>query len=315
MVSPRGEYKKLKTVGRGKFGKVCQAVDLETGQISAIKIMKNSDPSSRNESRIIGKMDHPNIIKKLDDWNEGEVYYLSMEYADLGNLKEYIISKNKIQECEARDIFKQIVDGLKYAHQQLICHRDLKLENIVIFEDEGSPSGRKMSIIDWGLSTSFSYLSLRSSFCGTLPYLSPEMLSKEQYIGPEVDIWSLGVILYFILTKHYPFKGKDVNSIKYEIYSGHSPILPAWSSELKDLLSRLLAVDTDDRIRTRDISDHPWIKENFGDNNIQQIPVELLEGWKRIYQDGEFFLDSESSKSIQSEIKDRNSRDIIIRNV
>ncbi len=306
IVSPRGEYQKIRIIGHGKYGEVCQILDLRNGQISAIKVMANANFSSQNESRIIERMNHPNIIKKLDDWNEDKVYYLVTEYADLGDLKEYIISKNKIEEDEARDIFKQIVNGMKYAHQHLICHRDLKLENIVLFKDDDSPRGRRIAIIDWGLATSFSYLSLRESFCGTLPYLAPEMLNKQKYIGPEVDIWSLGVVLYYILTKHFPFGGKDINSIKYEIYSGHSPILSTWSSELKDLLSKLLATNSDDRINVRDILEHPWITEK----SIGEIPNPNPRHWKRIYQDGVFFLDSKSDKL---EGNSRNSKDVIIR--
>lgn len=313
IVSPRREYQKIRIIGHGKYGEVCQILDLGNGQISAIKVMENANLSSRNEPRIIERMDHPNIIKKLDDWNKDNVYYLVTEYADLGDLKEYIISKNKIGEDEVRDIFKQIVNGMKYAHQNLICHRDLKLENIVLFKDDDSPRGKRIAIIDWGLATSFSYLSLRESFCGTLPYTAPEILNKQQYIGPEVDVWSLGIVLYFILTKHFPFGRKDINSIKYKIYFGHSPIPSTWSPELKDLLSKLLAINANDRINVQDILDHPWITEV-----LINVPNQGPRRWKRIYQDGVFFVDSKldlSDLSDKLEGNSRNSKDIITRDV
>ena len=322
--SPRKGYQKLKVIGHGKYGVVYQIVELGTGQISAIKVIKKASPRSKNESQIISQLDHPNIIKKIDDWNEDDTSYLVMEYAELGNLKEYIYSRNKIEEDEVRDLFKQIINGVEYAHRHKICHRDLKLENIVFCKDQDSPRGKRVVIIDWGFATSFSYATLHESFCGTPHYIAPEILTGQRYVGPEVDIWSLGVILYFLLTKHFPFKGDTLNEIRYKIYSGHPVMNPTWSVGLKNLLSRLLSRNSCDRILVQDIIDHPWMTPNvLEDNHIQKI--ESLVEWKRIYYRGEFIFNDKPRRLIRPRLsatwrgenkqQSEDTSDIIIRQV
>lgn len=291
--SPRGTYQRLGQIGLGKSSTVYKIRNLETGEIAAMKIVENPSPRDKNEPKIMAKLIHPNIVKKIDDWDRVGMSYLVMEYADLGNLRQHLASRNQLSENEARDIFQQIIAAIEYAHQQGICHRDLKAENIVVFTDKESPRGKRISVVDWGLASSFSYQKLLDSYCGTIRYSSPEILTKQRYIGPEIDAWSLGVILYLMMSNRFPFSGETSSSIQYNIYSHRLTMTKQWSPELKDLLYKLLLIDSSERIRVSKISSHPWM------NLLSSVENESVEGgsneflldplkWSRIYNDGSF---------------------------
>lgn len=164
------------------------------------------------------------------------------------------IPERRVSEEEGAMIFMQIMSAIEYMHNQDISHRDIKLENILI--ENGS---KKVKIIDFGFCCA-SKEKLKI-FCGTPSYMSPEIVSKREYYGPPSDIWACGVLLYVLLCGTYPFKSsfeKDLfRKIKRGIFS--FPSTPDLSSEVQDLIRKILITDPAKRPSASDILEHPWL--------------------------------------------------------
>lgn len=204
-------YRLDKVLGQGSYAVVKLAEDKNSSQQVAIKIYekyKLSDPRKmknvRREISILQIMDHPNIIKLHQTIESSRQINLVMEYIGKTSLHAYLKAKvgKKLEETEAKRVFRQIVKGISYCHAKNIVHRDLKLENILIDE-----SGL-VKLIDFGFSICIPKDKLLNIFCGTPSYMAPEIVSKKDYKGIHTDIWALGILLFTLLCGHFPFRGK-----------------------------------------------------------------------------------------------------------
>ena len=151
---------------------------------------------------------HPNIIECLEVIDTETHTYIVMEYIAGGDLFDYIMGKGVLEEPEAIGIFKQIISALEYLHEKNICHRDLKLENILI-DDKG-----KIKIIDFGLSKKVEDQKKLDTFCGSWSYCSPEVAQQNDYDGYANDRWSLGILLFALVSGCLPFDDPDDNRCK-----------------------------------------------------------------------------------------------------
>ncbi|VVC95685.1 unnamed protein product [Leptidea sinapis] len=189
------KYKLLKTIGKGNFAKVKLAKHVPTGKEVAIKIIDKTqlNPGSLQklfrEVRIMKMLDHPNIVKLFQVIETEKTLYLVMEYASGGEVFDYLVLHGRMKEKEARAKFRQIVSAVQYCHQKRIIHRDLKAENLLL---DGEMN---IKIADFGFSNEFTPGAKLDTFCGSPPYAAPELFQGKKYDGPEVDVWSLGVIL------------------------------------------------------------------------------------------------------------------------
>ncbi|KAI8899923.1 kinase-like domain-containing protein [Globomyces pollinis-pini] len=300
-----GEFKIGRTLGQGAFSKVKLGTRIDTNQKVAIKIIDkklmaeslaksqkshkereakrnkrqptNEPPKVEppktatdgfiskleNEVQLMMRLDHPNVIKTYQVLDSPDECFVVMDLAEGGELVEYIAAKWKLSENESRKYFRQIVSGLDHIHQANIVHRDLKLENLLLDKD------RNVLISDFGLGRTFvGDNQLLKTFCGTPNYAAIELISGIPYIGVKSDIWSLGVILYFMVTGGPPFVGNTIASLYENIKSLNYTIQPYFSdgnyfdsltsSEMIDLYSRIFVKDPEKRIDMDGLRNHPW---------------------------------------------------------
>jgi serine/threonine protein kinase len=209
---------------------------------------------------------HPNVIHLLDHFENGEYIFIVMEYIKGGSLTDYL-KKNEFNFSEKRaaEIIYQLAKGIKYLHKYGIIHRDLKPDNIML--TEASDKGN-VKIMDFGLSKILGKKEKSTDGFGTLTFVSPEVLIRKPY-NKEVDIWSLGVILYLILSGDLPFDDPDDNeqniakAIVYQEVKFPSEKFGKRSKAVIELIQRCLTKDPKARIKIDEIIKSDWIKEQL----------------------------------------------------
>ncbi|KAL7326139.1 Serine/threonine-protein kinase [Mucor circinelloides] len=280
-----------KTLGSGSMGtvKLAECLSDKDHQQYAVKIMpkvnlnsvaatsesKSKDPKDtprEREQRTIREMAimhllrHPNICQ-LKEWVvQGDHYYMFLEYIEGGQLLDYIISHGKLREKLARKFARQIVSALDYCHRNSIVHRDLKIENILITNNE------EIKIIDFGLSNIYSPSRLLNTFCGSLYFAAPELLQARNYTGPEVDVWSFGVVLYVLVCGRVPFDDTSLPALHQKIKTGHVEYPDHLSKDCVDLLSKILVVDPAKRETLSFVIHHPWINKGYDEPIFNYLP-------------------------------------------
>ncbi|KYR02724.1 putative protein serine/threonine kinase [Tieghemostelium lacteum] len=262
-----GNYLVGKTIGSGTSSKVKIGTNIITGKKVAIKITKPKRIKERKEIEreitILKLLKHDNIIQLYDaiyDDERGRIC-LILELVSGGELFDYIVARGRLSEREARKFFRQILCGLIYCHSNMICHRDLKLENLLV-DDDGN-----IKISDFGYSNIIKPGNLMSTFCGSPVYAPPEILLERKYVGNEVDIWSLGIILFAMVTGQLPWSltdGVQVEGLdrllKGEFKYPSSVLL---SNEVKDLINKMIIANPSDRAKLSEIKAHPWVNKGY----------------------------------------------------
>ena len=175
------------------------------------------------EAAIVTLLNHPYISGMRDVVRTNQHWYMLFEYINGGQMLDYIISHGRLKEKNARKFARQIASALDYCHRNSIVHRDLKIENILI-----SKTG-DIKIIDFGLSNLFSPKSQLKTFCGSLYFAAPELLQAKQYTGPEVDVWSFGIVLYVLVCGKVPFDDQSMPQLHEKIKKGLVDY-PSWLS-------------------------------------------------------------------------------------
>jgi len=192
--------------------------------------------------------------------------YMIFEYASQGELFDYIVAHGRLSERDARKFMRQIVSALEYCHSLLIIHRDLKPENLLLDD------GYNIKISDFGLSNIMEPGKRFNTFCGSLHYACPEILRGEEYVGPGVDIWSIGVILYCLVVGRQPWDADNAEGLINAILEDGLEVPSGLSDECVDLLLQMLRVSEYDRIPIAKIRTHPWIMEGFGEPPPSYLP-------------------------------------------
>uniref|UniRef100_A0A069DXK0 Putative serine/threonine protein kinase n=1 Tax=Panstrongylus megistus TaxID=65343 RepID=A0A069DXK0_9HEMI len=254
-------FETIAKLGQGTYGKVQLGINKETGQEVAIKTIKKCKIETeadliriRREIQIMSSLRHPYIIHIYEVFENRDKMVLVMEYAAGGELYDYLSKQKVLEEGEARRIFRQIAMAVYYCHKHQICHRDLKLENILL-DEKGNAK-----IADFGLSNVFDSNRLLSTFCGSPLYASPEIVKGVPYRGPEVDCWSLGVLLYTLVYGAMPFDGSNFKRLVRQISAGEY-FEPKTPSSASDLIAGLLTVKGSDRLDIAAVCRHSWLAE------------------------------------------------------
>mmetsp|Transcript_8467 Transcript_8467/g.16138 ORF Transcript_8467/g.16138 Transcript_8467/m.16138 type:complete len:366 (+) Transcript_8467:26-1123(+) len=256
------------TLGQGSFGKVKLAVNTETGEKVAVKIVNKATIADVEdvervfrETFILTTLKHPNIIKLQEVFDTPDAIMLAMEYAGGGELNDILEAKpgGLFSEVEAHSMFKQIVAGVEYCHRAKIIHRDLKLENILLDSDGN------VKIADFGLSNTIKFGQKMTSFCGTPAYTSPEQIECKDYVGSAADVWSMGVILFNLVCGFLPFEARSLPELFWKVPLRLFKFPSYISKEVADLIDKMLQIDPEERITLGGIRNHPWFLMDYSD--------------------------------------------------
>ncbi|XP_057672076.1 MAP/microtubule affinity-regulating kinase 3-like isoform X43 [Diorhabda carinulata] len=279
-----GKYKLLKTIGKGNFAKVKLAKHVPTGKEVAIKIIDKTQltPGSLQklfrEVRIMKMLDHPNIVKLFQVIETEKTLYLVMEYASGGEVFDYLVLHGRMKEKEARAKFRQIVSAVQYCHQKRIIHRDLKAENLLL------DSEMNIKIADFGFSNEFTPGNKLDTFCGSPPYAAPELFQGKKYDGPEVDVWSLGVILYTLVSGSLPFDGSTLRELRERVLRGKYRIPFYMSTDCENLLKKFLVLNPAKRASLETIMKDKWMNQGYENDELKPYvePEQDMSDPKRI---------------------------------
>lgn len=271
-----GEYSLKKLLGKGSFGNVYLATN-KLGQLIAIKeIHSETDSKSlqriHNEISILKAIKHPNVINLYEVIQDSsDRFFLVMEYCTGGDLLQYLKRKRTLHEFEVQEIVYQVARGLEALYKQNIMHRDIKLQNLLI-----SKEGEKITIkiADFGLARYTT--GYASTYCGTLPYMAPEVIQGYSYIdksrlkySTKAELWSLGITIYILLSgrlllKPTPLTFTDAANTNKDIECRLDKL--GVTNECKDLLKKLLVLDYKQRMDKIEFFSHPFVKttpENY----------------------------------------------------
>ncbi|KAL2295385.1 hypothetical protein Nmel_017797 [Mimus melanotis] len=286
-------YEFLETLGKGTYGKVKKARE-RSGKLVAIKSIRKDKIKDeqdlvhiRREIEIMSSLNHPHIIAVHEVFENSGKIVIVMEYASKGDLYDYISERQRLSEQEARHFFRQVVSAVYYCHKNGIVHRDLKLENILLDANGNIKLCLSPQIADFGLSNVFQQDKLLQTYCGSPLYASPEIINGRPYKGPEVDSWSLGVLLYILVHGTMPFDGHDYKTLVKQITSGDYRE-PTKLSDACGLIRWMLMVNPERRATIEDIATHWWVnwgyKMPLGEQELlreSESPLATVAEWLR----------------------------------
>lgn len=258
-----GQYRLIKTIGKGNFAKVKLARHLPTDRLAAIKIIDKTKLTTSSlqklfrEVRIMKSLNHPNIVKLYEVIENEKCLFLVMEYASRGEIFDYLVANGRMKEKDVRSKFRQILSAVHYCHQKDIVHRDLKAENLLLDRD------LNIKIADFGFSNEFKPGFKLDTFCGSPPYAAPELFQGKKYDGPEVDVWSMGVILYTLVSGSLPFDGSNLKELRERVLKGKYRVPFYMSSECENFLKKFLVINPSKRMTLENAMKEKWTNVGY----------------------------------------------------
>lgn len=268
-----GLYDLEKTIGQGHFAIVKSARHIFSGERVAIKIIDKlkldrvSQEHLFQEVKCMKLVQHPNVVRLYEVVDTPSKLYLILEFGDGGDMYDYIMKhSNGLSESRAKVYFKQIVKAIKYCHDLRVVHRDLKPENVVFFQQTG-----QVKLTDFGFSNVFEPENKLLTSCGSLAYSAPEILLGDSYYAPPVDVWSLGVILYMLVTGRAPFQEASDSETLTMILDCKYYLPEYLSSECSDLISRMIVREPVKRIKLDVIYKHEWLNSKCAKSSINNL--------------------------------------------
>ncbi|XP_054649307.1 serine/threonine-protein kinase SIK2 isoform X1 [Dunckerocampus dactyliophorus] len=254
-----GFYDIERTLGKGNFAVVKLARHRITKTEVAIKIIDKTQLDAVNlekiyrEVQIMKMLDHPHIIKLYQVMETKNMLYLVTEYAKNGEIFDYLAKHGPLSEVEARRKFWQILSAVEYCHNRNIVHRDLKAENLLL------DGHMNIKIADFGFGNFFQPGEPLATWCGSPPYAAPEVFEGQQYEGPQLDIWSMGVVLYVLVCGALPFDGPTLPVLRQRVLEGRFRIPYFMTEDCEHLIRRMLVLDPSKRLSVAQIKEHKWM--------------------------------------------------------
>ncbi|CAJ0931767.1 unnamed protein product, partial [Mesorhabditis belari] len=256
-----GFYRLGKELGAGNFSKVKMGIHVLTKEKVAVKVMEKTKMDQKQQRLLareiltMEKMNHPHIVRLFECVETLTRMHLVMEYAGGGELYAYVHDKGKLTEQDAKPLFAQIVSAVHHMHSREVVHRDIKAEN-VMFSAPGH-----VKLVDFGFSCHIAGSTELATFCGSPPYAAPELYRDKSYNGTMVDIWALGVLLYFMLVGITPFKGETVAELKEVIIAGTYSMPEYLSTFAQHMISKMLEMDPGKRMDIHDVKKAYWLRD------------------------------------------------------
>ncbi|EFJ24233.1 hypothetical protein SELMODRAFT_414787 [Selaginella moellendorffii] len=259
-------YRTERRIGTGSFSTVILGEHRRSARRVAIKVMSRRNiieggmrEKVAREVRTMALLRHPHIVRLYEVFETPRDVLIVMEYAERGDLYEYLLVQRnqRLEEAEARWFFQQLITGVEYCHSKSAIHRDIKVENLFL------DSQRHIKIGDFGLCNTMQEGGFLRTSCGSTHYAAPELLLRRPYVGPEVDVWSCGVVLYVLLGGCYPFDDANTTTLYSKILSGTFNFPLFVPDGPRDLISRMLTVDPRARITVAEIKEHAWFRINI----------------------------------------------------
>jgi len=233
-----------------------------TRKLVATKSIKKEfmkDESSKkkmsNEIGILKMLRHPNVVKLLETFETDKYHIIVMELCPGGDLLNYVRKRRKLTEKYAKFVFKQIMEGIAYCHENGVVHRDIKLDNVLL-DGHGN-----VKIADFGVSKKVIDNEILFEQCGTPAYIAPEIVRELGYKGFPVDIWSAGVCLYAMLYGNVPFKSNQMDDMNQMIQGGDIEFKDTASESARDLMQRMLQRNPNKRLTAEEVLGHPWMDD------------------------------------------------------
>lgn len=227
------------------------------------------------EIKILKKVRHPNVIQLYEIIETEKELYMIMEYANGGELFDYIVRHTRLTEKQACKFYLELVSGIEYIHQSGVCHRDLKPENLLLDYD------LTLKIVDFGLSNMYDIGATLKTACGSPCYAAPEMIAGKRYHGLKTDIWSSGVVFYAMVCGYLPFEDPKTSNLYKKIMSAEYSLPKFLSGQCKDLIRHILNTDPEIRYTVNDIRSHTWslqVKDRNRDMGLfpgkEKMPVD-----------------------------------------
>lgn len=271
-------FKIDRSLGTGSSCRVRLGIDPKTGERVAIKIIERETSFENRvyrEALISSLLCHPHIVSLRYFYFSNTHFYLIFEYISGVQLLDLVIQKGALSEKTSRRFFRQISSAVTYIHSNKIAHRDLKIENILV-DEHGS-----IKIIDFGLSNFYEQKRFLSTFCGSLYFAAPELLNGTKYIGPEIDVWSLGIVLYVLLHGQVPFDDAEISDLHEKIMKVNFEISSSISDEGQALLKGMICKNSLQRYSMKVVNSHSWVNHGFSsginDFTCERKPITKLD--------------------------------------
>eukprot|EP01023_Acetabularia_acetabulum_P041022 TRINITY_DN3985_c0_g1_i1.p2 TRINITY_DN3985_c0_g1~~TRINITY_DN3985_c0_g1_i1.p2 ORF type:complete len:344 (-),score=50.29 TRINITY_DN3985_c0_g1_i1:1152-2183(-) len=265
------QFERGKRLGSGKFGKVYLMREKQTKYLVAMKVLEKNqlikhslEKQFAREVEIMSAMRHPNILGLYGWFHDNERIYLVLEFARHGELYEILKKQKRFDEPTSALYVAQLASALIYCHKKNVIHRDLKPENVLV-DNEGQ---LKLADFGWAVHSK----KRRQTTCGTLDYLAPEMVSKQDY-STGIDIWMLGVMMWEFLYGNPPFEKEREPDTQEAIKACQLlfPKNPTVSEQAKDLLRKILVRDGSERLPLKEVLCHPFITERVAPQTLVQL--------------------------------------------
>ncbi|XP_078490114.1 serine/threonine-protein kinase SIK3 [Ciona intestinalis] len=298
-----GCYEIERTIGKGNFAVVKLATHIQTKAKVAIKIVDKTQLDKENlkkiyrEIEIMKELRHPHIIKLYQVMQTENKLFLVTEYASSGEIFDHLVAHGRMAEREARIKFKQIVAAVYYCHSRHVVHRDLKAENLLL------DAGKNIKIADFGFANYYKGEDLLKTWCGSPPYAAPELFEGKEYIGPKVDVWSLGVVLYVLVCGSLPFDDSTLQALRQRVLSGKFRIPFYMSSDCEHLVRNMLLINPSRRYSMKQICSHRWMKTTERDETFERFVQECSNTQKQNEQEplNEFVLNEMVSSGVDKD--------------
>ena len=272
------EFKLEKVLGKGNSSVVHRAFDLKLGTTVAVKIIEKTSMKETYLREMLQReidvqilLDHPNLAKLLRVMQDSSRVYIVQEYCGTKTLSQFAEAK-KVTENRARQIFKQIIAGVAYLHKLGFSHRDLKFSNVLLNEFG------TVKIVDFGFVCDARRK--QNIFCGTPSYMPPEMIRRRDYMAGPVDMWSLGVVLYKLVTHNYPFGACNDKDLDKKIEQMKYNYPQSVRVEIRGLIDGMLQYQPDDRLTADEVQANEWLQtpqlNNGSTSNNQQQASRIM---------------------------------------